>query len=228
MALSAQSRLLRISVCIRTMMDRPTITVPVFPLPDIVFFPRTVLPLHVFEPRYKAMVADVLLGEHLIAVGHLKPGWQSDYHGQPAIYRTLGVGEIVNSHRWSDGRYDIVLEGRHRGRIISESMQGDYRVADLELLNDFIPGEKPEKFDREYGELRNILDRLLKAVPDVRRLLTGDALDAPDLGTLVDILVCAFVDDPYDRQSILDEVNVCRRLGLAKVQLRGILLPDPS
>jgi len=69
--------------------------VAVFPLPDVVFFPRTVLPLHVFEKRYRAMVKDALAADSRLAVALLQPGWQVGYEGSPAFYDVATIGRII-------------------------------------------------------------------------------------------------------------------------------------
>ena len=56
-------------------------TIPIFPLPNVVLFPNMLLPLHIFEPRYREMVEDALNGEGLIGMALLKEGWQNDYYG---------------------------------------------------------------------------------------------------------------------------------------------------
>lgn len=77
---------------------------PLFPLPDTVFFPHTLLPLHVFEPRYRAMVADCLGGEKRMVVVRLVPGWEQDYYGRPPIHTVAGAGELVEAHGYrTDG-----------------------------------------------------------------------------------------------------------------------------
>ncbi|KAB2835285.1 MAG: hypothetical protein F9K51_00470, partial [Candidatus Dadabacteria bacterium] len=86
-------------------------TVPLFPLSTVVFFPNTLLPLHVFEPRYKQMVKDVSTSERIIGMALLKPGWESNYYGNPEVYDVVGMGRIVSSETFEDGRINIVLYG---------------------------------------------------------------------------------------------------------------------
>ncbi len=71
--------------------------IAIFPLPNVVFFPHTLLPLHIFERRYRQMLADCLAGERRLAMALLRPGWEAGYHGRPAIYAVAGAGEIVSS-----------------------------------------------------------------------------------------------------------------------------------
>jgi len=71
--------------------------IPLFPLATVVFFPNTLLPLHVFEPRYRQMIKDIIDGERIIGMVLLKPGWEKSYEGNPEIYSVVGMGRIVNS-----------------------------------------------------------------------------------------------------------------------------------
>jgi len=106
---------------------------PVFPLPNVVFFPKTYLPLHVFEPRYRRMVADTTMGDRCIAMALLKEGWESDYYGNPAIYSTLCVGRIMSVQPLPDGRSNILLQGLERCEIQHEHFDKPYREATIRL-----------------------------------------------------------------------------------------------
>jgi uncharacterized protein len=110
------------------------LTVPLFPLPNVVLFPRAVLPLHIFEERYKAMTTDVLAGERLVAIALLKPGWEKNYHQRPPIESVVCVGQILNSERLADGKYNFLLQGRLRGKIVAEENSRPYRVARIERI----------------------------------------------------------------------------------------------
>ncbi|MFY9551272.1 MAG: LON peptidase substrate-binding domain-containing protein [Thermoanaerobaculia bacterium] len=105
--------------------------IPLFPLPGVVLLPGTMLPLHIFEPRYRAMVADALQGDRTIGMAMLKPGWEASDE-DPRIYEVGGAGEIVESEELEDGRYNILLESRFRFRVVDESPPAPYRVARVE------------------------------------------------------------------------------------------------
>ena len=77
--------------------------IPIFPLPEVVFFPETVLPLHVFEPRYRQMIADCLAGDRWLAVAMLRAGWEKDYQGRPPVHGVAGAGEIIQAEMLADG-----------------------------------------------------------------------------------------------------------------------------
>src|SRR5258708_33874675 len=133
--------------------------VPLFPLPHVVLFPRAVLPLHIFEGRYKAMTADVLAGNRMIAMALLKPGWEKDYYQAPAIEPVVCVGEILSWEQLPDGKYNFLLQGRTRARVLSESRWKGYRVAELSAL-----AESPTmEIDLEHERSRLI--ELFSAVP---------------------------------------------------------------
>src|SRR5918995_3498649 len=101
-------------------MAAPVVIVPIFPLPDVTFFPRTLLPLHVFEARYRAMVIDVLERDRRLAVVKLRPGYEASYEGKPAVHPVAGLGEIVSCERLATGRYNILLQGECRALIEHE------------------------------------------------------------------------------------------------------------
>ncbi len=107
--------------------------VPLFPLPGVVLLPGTLLPLHIFEARYRSLVADALEADRTIAMAMLKPGWEDEEEPLP-IHAMGGAGEIVESEQLPDGRYNIVLEGLFRYRILKETCTGPYRVAQVEEI----------------------------------------------------------------------------------------------
>jgi len=94
--------------------------VPIFPLPDLTFFPHTLLPLHIFEARYRAMVTDCLARDKRMAVVGLKPGYEASYEGKPAVHEIAGLGRIVQCERLASGRFNLVLKGESRVRIERE------------------------------------------------------------------------------------------------------------
>lgn len=108
--------------------------VPVFPLPGVVFFPRTILPLHVFEPRYRALVRDVMDGEGLIAVSLLLPGWDANYDGSPAFHEIGTVGRIEDVEALPDGRFNLRLVGLTRVAFGEIVRWRPYRVSRVRPL----------------------------------------------------------------------------------------------
>ena len=114
--------------------------IPIFPLPNVVLFPTALLPLHIFEPRYRAMVADALEGERLIGMVMLRPGWERHYEGTPPVYPIGCAGFITHAERLADGRYNIMLRGLQKFRILDERLArtGDevYRIARIDPIRE--------------------------------------------------------------------------------------------
>jgi uncharacterized protein len=100
----------------------------------VVFFPKTLLPLHVFEPRYRQMIADALRADQGICVALLKPGWEADYEGSPEVYPVACLGRIVKHEALPDGRFHVVLHGESRVMIEGYEQLTPYRMARLRML----------------------------------------------------------------------------------------------
>jgi len=111
---------------------------PLFPLPNVVLFPNVFLPLHIFEPRYREMVADALASDRMIGMVLLRPGWERDYEGRPPVYPVGCSGVLTHSEQLSDGRYNLVLRGIERFRIVEEDQARSYRRAIVEPLRDAV------------------------------------------------------------------------------------------
>src|SRR5690242_2842204 len=109
---------------------------PLFPLPNVVLFPNVFLPLHIFEPRYRQMVADSLASDRIIGMVLLKPGWQRDYEGRPPIYPVGCSGVITHVERLADGHYNMVLRGLERFRVLQEDESRPYRRALAQTIGD--------------------------------------------------------------------------------------------
>jgi Lon protease-like protein len=134
--------------------------IPLFPLPNVVLFPAAQLPLHVFEPRYRAMVADALENERLIGMVMLRPGWEPDYEGTPPVYRIGCAGFITHAEPLPDGRYNIMLRGLEKFRIVEERFAREgaqrYRMARIESLN-----EPPRASSAAIADARRRLEQVI-------------------------------------------------------------------
>ena len=102
---------------------------PLFPLPNLVFFPETRMPLHIFEPRYRRMVAEALESENRFGIVLLRPGWEKDYFGAPPVHGYGTIGTIEQAMPLEDGRYNLVVRGDVRFRILDEVSRDPYRMA---------------------------------------------------------------------------------------------------
>jgi uncharacterized protein len=109
---------------------------PLFPLPNVVLFPNVFLPLHIFEARYRDMVADAIATDRMIGMALLRPGWERDYDGRPPVYRVGCSGVVTHVERLPDGRYNLVLRGLERFQIVEEDHERSYRRAVIEPLRE--------------------------------------------------------------------------------------------
>ncbi len=108
-------------------------TIPVFALPNVVLFPKTYLPLHIFEPRYRQMVDDAVMGGQCIGMALLKEGWEPSYYGNPPVFTMGCVGRLVSVQPLAEGRSNILLQGMERFEISKESYDKPYRQASITL-----------------------------------------------------------------------------------------------
>ena len=204
-------------------MANQTITVPLFPLPNTVLFPHTLLPLHIFEPRYKTMISDVLASEQMIGIVQLRPGWDEDYFGAPPIYKIFGLGRIVESEKWPDGRYDILVSGMFRAHLVQEIEHEIYRQAEVEIISDHIPSDKAREVQDVHEVLLQIITKLSTALPPDLKIYAGNDVSTLSPGMLTDVMTSLLVNDPYDRQSLLSEPDVARRQQLLRIQIQTML-----
>ena len=185
-------------------------TLPLFPLPNVVLFPNVFLPLHIFEPRYREMVSNALAGDRMIGMVLLRPGWESNYEGRPNVYPIGCAGLITFSEEHPDGRYNIVLRGLDKFRILSEDHDRNYRVANIEVLR-----EEPTDQDRAIIRAeRRRLEALLVPQPQGRGV---DPKVPPSMADedLVNALAQYLDLEPVEKQALLERdglVARCRSL----------------
>lgn len=126
-------------------------TIPIFPLEVTMLFPGVERPLHIFEARYRAMVADALNGDRIIGMTTLKPGYEANYHGRPPIYEIGCAGIITDVEELSGGRFNIVLRGTMKFRVTGEDESRAYRLARVDALPEVLD-EKEKAALRKYRE----------------------------------------------------------------------------
>jgi len=184
---------------------------PIFPLPGLTFFPHTMLPLHVFEARYRAMVTDCMSRDRRLAVVGLEPGYEARYDGKPAVKAVAGAGSIVRCERLPTGRFNILLRGEGRIRIEREVPTDTlYRVVAAAPLAD-VGADRPE-LDVMARAVRARCVRIFEALgrPTAEMRESLESVSAP--AELGDQVASAMLPDPSARQALLEELDVERRL----------------
>ena len=211
--------------------------VPLFPLPNVVLLPGAVLPLHVFEKRYRVMTADALGlegeedGRGLICMCRIRPG-HNPMDDQPAIFPTACVGRIVHHEQLADGRCNLLLLGLARVQVGAECLLGDchddakpYRRADLQVL----PCTRAYEID--LGEAREKMKSLCRRPPiagtpvahQLEKLFCGSTPTA----RLADVLAFDLLEDVDQRQQLLEELDERRRVELL-ARMLDEQFPDPA
>jgi uncharacterized protein len=192
-----------------------------FPLPDVTFFPHTLLPLHIFEARYRALVADVLARDRRFCIVQLQPGYEATYAAKPAVYKVAGAGEIVKWERLPTGRYNILVKGEMRVSIEAEQPSDTlYRIALGRRLDDVAPrADVSGTRERIRSACRRLL-ALLNRPPD---LLDSALADDQPPGVITDRVAAAVVPDAPTRQRLLATADVTVRLALLAESVEALV-----
>jgi Lon protease-like protein len=184
--------------------------VALFPLPNVILFPGAVLPLHIFEERYKTMTADALAGDRLIAMALLRPGWEKDYHLRPAIEPIVCIGTIARWEQLEDGTYNFLLHGKTRARILGEKDSSPYRVAHLEPLR-----ENPAPEDQLADMRRKLMDMFASeplASQPLTEQLNKIINSSMPTGVVADLIAFHALNAIALKQSLLAETDVAKRV----------------
>jgi Lon protease-like protein len=178
--------------------------IPLFPLPETTLFPGVSRPLLIYEPRYRAMIADALKGDRIIGMVRLRPGFEKDYEGRPPIYAVGCAGRIEQYEQLSDGRYVIQLQGLTAFRVLSENQRKPYRLGRIEAVPDRLE-------EQERLTLRSLRNRLISLL--VKVLPFG--VDLPDASLeddeFINVVAQNLPMSEDDRQALLERSSVLAR-----------------
>lgn len=194
---------------------------PLFPLPNAVLFPGAILPLHFFEPRYRALAEYCVRGPRVMAIGAIQPGFEVDYDGRPPVLPVLSVGAIHAERRHPDGRWDISLRGLARVELLSEHPASEpFRLIRARRLR-----EHERRDDTMLAErLRSAVIQLLNLIPSLWPQLDPQLVAARTPSALADIIAANFIDDPSARRVLLEQLEVGRRLDMIQSVVAQLIL----
>ena len=181
-------------------------TIPIFPLPNVVLFPNVFLPLHIFEPRYRAMVREAIEGDRIIGMALLKPGFESNYEGRPPIYQIGCAGVITHSEPLPDGRFNIVLRGLEKFRITAEDRSKPYRMAQIESIAEDVPESERTPLHQQRTRLEAVLAAAIERSGAEPRFPPAVADE-----DLVNALAQYMELEPLERQALLEREGVLSR-----------------
>ncbi len=200
--------------------DAELAELPVFPLPNAVLFPGVSMGLHLFEPRYRAMMRHCLeKGPRAIAIAHLQPGFEKDYERQPAIFEIAGAGRIVSHRGNPDGTFDLILEGTQRVRLHELPFVPPFRRARAETLVEVTTDDASLK--RVMGAL-GITEERIERMTRASSVPIAPASAGGSAARMIDLMVEQLVRDQAERQRFLETTDVERRmLMLAELMRSG-------
>jgi Lon protease-like protein len=205
------------------------LALPLFALPEYTLFPHTLVPFHVFEPRYVSMIDHCLADRRLLVVCGLEPGWESLGDTSAPTFRVGGLGRIVSDRRLGETRTNIFVHCTARVRITRVGAFEPFRVVDVRELHDDLTADRPE-------QVRAAADRVLGLVASLARELgaEGAALgkvlsSSDDPVVLSHRLASVVVDDPAERQELLETTRpVLRCERLAEHVMRHLIERTPG
>jgi ATP-dependent Lon protease len=205
--------------------------VRLFPLPNLVMFPHVLQPLHVFEPRYRALMEEALAGDRLIAMAVLAPDWESDYEGRPPLLPHACLGRILTHQTVEGGRYNLLLAGLKRIRIVRElPPEKLFREAEVELIDDEYGNENAAARPALQRSLLESFKQVLPNMPEVHQQLEELLCTAVSLGMLTDLVAYTLKLPIETKAALLGEADVDRRceLLLKRLDEPGTTIQPPS
>lgn len=201
---------------------------PIFPLPTAILLPYEMLPLHVFEPRYRALVKELLEHDRPLGLAPFAPGWEGDYEGRPPVERVCGAGFVVRHEKLPDGRYNILVRGVARVRIESElPPDRPFREVVASLVEDVVPPTYDVASAQE--SLRRMIFALCSARPGPGAgALAQLAARTQGPGPLADIVIAGLVTDQKQRRRSLVDPDVVARVDIALAAIAELLVAKPG
>lgn len=202
---------------------------PVFPLAGMCLLPHATIPLHIFEPRYVQMVGEALDGSSQIAMATFAGDrWKQEYHGNPPVRPVVCIGQIERYERLPMERYNIMLQGICRARIVEEFMPDEgrpYRLARLAALD-----ASPETHEGELAGWRRRVQELLendplsgmRLGPDVLKWFEREDIPSHVLIEIIGHLLMTTAEDAERRYRLLAESNTLERAEYTEAQLREL------
>lgn len=193
--------------------------VPVMTLPNVAFFPQALLPLHIFEPRYRHMLRDVLASNRIFAVA----GLDQRQLGQPGTiepqHRVVGIGIVRACQKNDNGTSNLLLQGLCRAEINNIISDSPYRRISIRALSSE-PGATVEENERLRSELARLITLKLKLAATRAGELTAFLKTVADPETFVDIAAFSLCENPVLKQTLLETLDVHRRFELFNRELR--------
>jgi uncharacterized protein len=194
-----------------------------FPLPNLVLYPHVMQPLHIFEERYREMLEDALTGDRLITMALLEPGWETDYDSRPPIAPYGCLGKVVAHRRLEDGRYNVLLLGVERVRIVEElDPLRSFRQAKVEIVEDWYDFQSKSELKRIQNTLLSAFREHLPCACQLPEQLQEMLSKHLPLGPLTDLAAYALPLELEVKQKLLAERRVSVRAEIMLEQVAAL------
>jgi len=178
---------------------------PLFPLPNVVLFPKTPVPLYIFEEKYRTMVKEAIAGSRQLVIALLRPGPELNYSGMPAVHEVACLGKIETYEELEDGKYNIVVVGIHRVRFVREVQHSPYRLVEVEKLDDVAYDEHSAEIIKRHNHLGGLFARFTELATGVRQQAL-ELMPQLDFEALVN-MVAMTLNLPIEQKQTLLEIN---------------------
>jgi uncharacterized protein len=177
--------------------------VPLFPLPNVVLFPKTPVPLYIFEERYRTMVREALAGSGELVIALLRSGFEANYTGVSAVHNVACLGKIESYEELEDGKYNIVVVGVQRVRLIREVQHSPYRMVEVEKLDDGARDEIPGEIARRHNHLGGLFARFTELATGVNQHAL-ELMPQLDFESLVNMVAMTLNLPIEEKQALLE------------------------
>jgi len=184
--------------------------VPIFPLPNVVLFPKTTVSLHIFEPRYRAMTREAIAGDRTIVVVLMQEGWETKHEKNPPVHEIACLGRIESYDELDQGKYNIVLAGIQRVRLVREIEHAPYRKAEVEMLEEDSCDDDLEQIVSRRNHLGGLFSRFTELVAP-GEFEPEDLVPQFDFEAMVNMVATSLNLPAEDRQVLLEMDDLADR-----------------
>ena len=178
---------------------------PLFPLPNAVLFPKTPMPLFIFEDRYRTMVREVIAGSGELVIALMREGMEFRQTGISAVHSVACLGKIETHEQLQDGKYNIVVVGVQRVRLVRIVENSPYRLVEVEMLKDFESTENPDEIVRRQNDLGKLFAEFTELAAGMQPQAM-DLMPQLDFESLVN-MVAMTLNLPIEQKQALLEID---------------------
>ncbi len=183
---------------------------PLFALPNVVLFPKTPMPLYIFEERYRIMVREAIAGSGELVIALLRGGTESGHAGLAAVHDIACLGKIETYEELEDGKYNIVVVGVHRVRILSEVRHSPYRLVEVEKIEEEVCNEKSAYIMDRHNRLGELFARFTELATGAKQHAI-DLMPQLDFESLVNMVAMTLNLAIEQKQALLELNDASQR-----------------